>query len=82
VANSIAILGAHSFNHPRHYSEHSPWGNKEMTGLYFDYLKSGIMKVKSLITHRHSPAEAPKLYEGLLRDRSSQIGVILDWDML
>lgn len=82
VANSIAILGAHSDNHPAHYSVYSPWDNNAMTELYFDYLTRGIMEVKSLITHRYSPAEAPKVYEGLLKERSTQIGIIFDWNLL
>ena len=82
VANSVAILGSHSFNHPRHYSVYSPWDNSEMASLYFDYLKLGVMSVNGLITHRYSPMEAPNIYRGLLSDRSSQIGIIFEWNLI
>jgi threonine dehydrogenase-like Zn-dependent dehydrogenase len=82
VANSIAILGAHSFNHPRQYSVYDPWDNSEMAGLYFDYLRMGTMTVKDLITHRYPPNDAPALYKRLLVDSSPYLGIIYDWDLL
>jgi threonine dehydrogenase-like Zn-dependent dehydrogenase len=53
-----------------------------MTALFFDYLRQGRMRVADLVTHRHSPTEAPVVYAGLLRDRSSAIGVVFDWTAL
>lgn len=78
VANSISVLGTHA-SLVRGFQG---WDGSRMESLFFDYLVSGRMDVKSLITHRHSPADAVRVYEGLLRDRSSALGVILDWDLL
>ncbi|WP_127580134.1 zinc-dependent alcohol dehydrogenase [Paenibacillus koleovorans] len=78
VADSISVLGTHA-GLARGFQG---WDGTRMTSLFFDFLQSGRMDVKSLITHRHSPANAVQVYEGLLRDRSSALGVIFDWDLL
>jgi threonine dehydrogenase-like Zn-dependent dehydrogenase len=53
-----------------------------MAALFIDYLLQGRMRVSDLVTHRHSPVDAPQVYEGLRRDRSVAIGVIFDWSLL
>jgi threonine dehydrogenase-like Zn-dependent dehydrogenase len=53
-----------------------------MTGLFYDYLLQGRMDVKGLVTSCISPLDAPKAYQQLLQNRSSQIGILLDWDQL
>jgi threonine dehydrogenase-like Zn-dependent dehydrogenase len=82
LSNSLAILGIHGFMTPEHASEFNPWTRHEITALFHDYLSQGRMRVSDLITQRSSPLEAPQVYEGLLQDRSSQIGVIFDWSRL
>jgi 2-desacetyl-2-hydroxyethyl bacteriochlorophyllide A dehydrogenase len=82
LSNSIAILGIHGTMTPEHASEFNPWTRREITSLFFDYLSQGRMRVSDLVTGRHSPLEAPEVYANLLQDRSSQIGVIFDWNQL
>jgi len=82
LSNSIAILGVHGAVSAPSYSEWTPWTQREMTELFFDYLVQGRMRVKDMVTHRYSPAEAPQVYETLLRDRSHMVGVIFDWSRL
>ena len=55
---------------------------ERMSGVFFDYLMSGRMNVAELVTHRYSPLQAPEAYLGLLKDRSTDVGVIFDWTML
>jgi 2-desacetyl-2-hydroxyethyl bacteriochlorophyllide A dehydrogenase len=82
VRNSISILGIHAAARPDQASDFNPWSAQEMAALFFDYLLQGRMRVSDLVTHRHSPHDAPQVYEGLRRDRSAAIGVIFDWSLL
>lgn len=82
VSDSIAILGIHGSSSPPAYSEFTPWTQRQMIALFYDYLLQGRMHVADLITHHHRPTEAPKVYNRLLEDRSTSIGVIFDWDRL
>jgi threonine dehydrogenase-like Zn-dependent dehydrogenase len=82
VSNSIAILGIHGTMSPAQASEFNPWSAAEIIALFFDYLTQGRMRVSDLITHRYSPLDAPKVYQGLLQDRSAAIGIIFDWALL
>jgi 2-desacetyl-2-hydroxyethyl bacteriochlorophyllide A dehydrogenase len=81
VSDSIAILGIHGSMTPEHASEFNPWTRRECIALFFDYLAQGRMEVSDLITHRHSPLEAPQLYSRLVQDRSQYMGVIFDWSL-
>jgi 2-desacetyl-2-hydroxyethyl bacteriochlorophyllide A dehydrogenase len=82
VSDSIAILGIHATMTPAQASEFYPWTRREIIELFLDYLLQGRMKVSDLITSRHSPASAPEVYTSLLQDRSAEIGVLFDWNLL
>jgi threonine dehydrogenase-like Zn-dependent dehydrogenase len=79
LADSLSILAIHALMRPEVASEFNPWTAEEMTALFFDYLRQGRMRVADLVTHRHDPADAPSVYAGLVRDRSTAIGVLFDW---
>jgi len=80
--NSIAILGIHGYAMPEKTSPWTPWTADRMSGVYFDYLLADKMSVKELVTHCYSPLQAPEVYLNLLKDRSTDVGVIFDWSML
>jgi 2-desacetyl-2-hydroxyethyl bacteriochlorophyllide A dehydrogenase len=82
VSNSLAILGIHGSMSPEYASEYAQWTQNEMISLFFDYLLQGRMNVKDLVTSCISPLEAPAVYQGLLRDRSSQVGILMDWNRI
>lgn len=52
----------------------------EKQQMIFDWIASGQMKVKPLISHRLSPAEAKKGYDGLWEKSAKFSGVIFDWN--
>jgi len=79
VSDSIAILGIHGTMLPDYPTVFNPWTGAAMVALFFDYLVQGRMKVADLVTRIASPLDAPGIYARLLADRSSEIGVILDW---
>ncbi|MBC7078052.1 MAG: zinc-binding alcohol dehydrogenase [Synergistales bacterium] len=82
VSNSISILGIHGSSSAPYFSEFTPWTRQEIIALFFDYVMQKRMCVDDLITHRHNPVEAPQVYERLIVNRSSSIGVIFDWDRI
>lgn len=82
VFKAISILGIHGYAVPERTNEFTPWTVEAMSALFFDYLLRGKMRVADLVTHRHSPLQAPEVYLNLLKDRSSALGVIFDWTML
>ena len=53
-----------------------------MTALFFDYVASGRMNVRSLITHTVSPADAAEVYNSIATDQQAALGVVFDWSML
>ena len=63
-------------------SEYAPWSQAAMTSLFFDYVLQGRMRVTDLITQRYSPLDAPRVYERLMTDRSSVMGLVFDWSQL
>ncbi len=44
-----------------------------------DLIKRGLLNVDALISHRINPADIKQAYEGLLNDKETYHGVILDW---
>lgn len=82
VFNSISILGIHGYAIPEKTTAFTPWTAQTMSRLFFDYLAKQKMNVSDLVTHRHSPLNAPDVYMKLLEDRSDALGVIFDWDQL
>jgi 2-desacetyl-2-hydroxyethyl bacteriochlorophyllide A dehydrogenase len=82
VSHSIAILGIHGTMSPEHPSAFNPWIRSEIIALFFDYLLQGRMRVADLVTSRHSPTNAPSVYASLAQDRSAQVGVIFDWNLV
>ncbi|WP_162462933.1 zinc-dependent alcohol dehydrogenase [Paenibacillus psychroresistens] len=73
VSNSVSILGIHSL------MDYKEWNHPEMTKLFLSYITQGRMDIKPLITHRYSPLEAVEVYDSLVQNRSSAMGVLFDW---
>ena len=82
VFNSVSILGIHGYAMPEKATPFTPWTAERMSQVYFDYLMANKMSVSELVTHRYSPLQAPEVYLNLLKDRSTDVGVILDWTAL
>jgi len=76
VSNSVAILGIHGT------TDYKGWDHPGMAALYLSYIMQGRMDVAPLITHRYSPLEAIEVYDSLVQNRSSAMGVLFDWSKL
>ena len=79
VANAVAILGIHALTRPEASTDFHPWSAGEIAALFFEYVAAGRMRVDDLVTAVRSPLDAPAVYDALLADRASEIGVVFDW---
>ena len=79
VSDAVTIIGSHGSTFPEQASPFAPWTRGAMTQLFFDYLLAGRMGVADLITRRAPATDAPELYAALQRDRSGEVGVLLEW---
>jgi 2-desacetyl-2-hydroxyethyl bacteriochlorophyllide A dehydrogenase len=50
--------------------------------IIFDWIARGVLKVEPLISHIVSPDKIDEAYNGLLRDKETYTGVVLDWTKL
>lgn len=78
VGNSISILGQHGFLYPAEESPFNMWTAENMTSLFFDYVRSKKINVKSLITHRRSPMDVDEVYNNLAKTKDV-LGIVLEW---
>lgn len=78
-APSITIIGAHNHSHPKFETPDHPWTRQRHAELFFDWLAAGEIDVTPLISHRERFERAPELYRMLCADRSTAMGVVLDW---
>jgi threonine dehydrogenase-like Zn-dependent dehydrogenase len=76
---SLTIIGAHNFSHPPQATPDNPWTMQRDTDFFFDLLAAGRLRVDHLVSHREPVERAPELYQMLLEDRGSAMGVVLTW---
>lgn len=78
-APSYEIIGAHNKSHPDRATRQQPWTQHNHCDLFFQYLAEGSLTVDSLVSDRVDYSDAPDLYETLLEDRTTAMGVLLEW---
>ena len=79
-AKGTVIIGAHNYTHPSVANEYNRWTRKVDTQYYLQLVQAGLFSAKKLVTHSFHWSEAPKAYGQLLNDRSSTLGVLLEWN--
>jgi len=75
----LHVIGAHASNHPPVEIPFAPWTTSRNTELFLDLLQAHEIHVGDLITHRYPAAEAPEVFRRLSEDRTTSLGVILEW---
>jgi len=75
----LRIIGAHNSMHTPYETPYNQWTMERDLELFLDLVRSGRVKVKSLISHVFPWWEAPKAYQMLLEDRTQTMGVLFDW---
>lgn len=76
---SLRVIGAHDSGVGPVVRERFPWTNDRVVPALVEWVRSGRMPVEDLITHRVPPSALPEMYQGLLDDKESYLGVVLDW---
>lgn len=55
------------------------WDRRAYADLFFEYLQSGDVDVESLVTSEPDAADAPAVFDALLDEPTSELGVVFDW---
>jgi 2-desacetyl-2-hydroxyethyl bacteriochlorophyllide A dehydrogenase len=77
--NSYTIIGSHNRSHTPVQTLSNPWTQGYDCRVFFEWLQSGEISVKELITHQAPWRDAVQMYEMLMADRTRAMGVLLDW---
>lgn len=76
---SCTIIGAHLTSQPRYSTPDNPWTSEREGELFFHMVEAKELVPEQLVTHRVNYRRAPEMYQALLRDRSTAMGVLIDW---
>ena len=74
----LQLIGAIG-NHPSVETKENRWTRGAHTALFMQLLAQERVNVRDLITHRVPAQSAPEVYPRLFEDRTSYLGVILEW---
>ena len=82
VSKYISIIGAHGAMTAPCDNIFYPWTMAFTDEISMTYIAQKRIRCDHLISHTVSPEQAPEIYEALLNDRSSYLGVVFDWSLL
>lgn len=78
-ARGTTIIGAHNYTHASVANEYNRWTRNTDTAYYLSLVESERVKAKHLISHRFSWKRAIEAYQQLVHQRSTTLGVVLEW---
>lgn len=76
----VEIIGALEWTIPLLKRQSPGVSTEANTELIFKMLADGSLKVKPLLSHLLPPARLDDAYQGLLHNKDSYLGVVLDWE--
>lgn len=76
---SCEIIGAHNLSHTPVETLNNPWTFERDAEIFMQAVVNKQLDAKRLITHREHYTKAVEMYEMLIKDRSTTMGVVLDW---
>ena len=79
ISRSLQIIASHATNTPPEDTVYAHWTRGNMIALFFQYLKTGRMRVSDLNTHVFKPSECQTAYQKLLHDRAGTMGCHFKW---
>jgi 2-desacetyl-2-hydroxyethyl bacteriochlorophyllide A dehydrogenase len=79
---SISLIGAHGSAIGDAAREKFPFTQERALRLIAHLIESGKLRVDDLITHHVDGSALPSMYEGLLHERNTFIGVTAHWSSL
>ena len=75
----LTIIGAHITSIAAHESVPGRWTRHDEAKLFLDLVAAKHVDLHPLITQRVSPAEANRVYDDLVAQRSAAVGIVFDW---
>jgi 2-desacetyl-2-hydroxyethyl bacteriochlorophyllide A dehydrogenase len=75
----VTLKGALEWRVPAYHQLENEHSQLKKHGVIVDWLRSGRITLAPLISHRLPPAAIKQAYEGLLREKDSYVGVVLEW---
>lgn len=76
---SLQIIGVHGFSQPREPTPCNPWTSVRHGQLFLDWLATGRLTVKELISHRPSYREVERAYSLLQAGDEGALGMVFQW---
>ena len=76
LARQVTVIGTHN---ARLQPQYAHWTRDRQIGLFYEYIKRGVLHLDDLITHRYQPDEAAQVYRQLLHHRRGTLGALFDW---
>jgi 2-desacetyl-2-hydroxyethyl bacteriochlorophyllide A dehydrogenase len=76
---SVTFKGASEWRFPSYETEFSKHSIERNSKIIMQLIKKNNLKIDPLITHKISPDEAAKAYDGLRNHPDEYLGVIFDW---
>lgn len=79
IGRELSLIGAHQPKCPTEANPYYLWTQPMNRMATMESIRDGRLKVEHLISHRIKPADAPAIYERLLKKDRSLVGVLIDW---
>ena len=76
---SYTIIGAHNFSHPAVATADNPWTMSRHVEMFFDLVADKEIDVGRMISRKVDYTHAADIYGDLLKDRSNDMGILIDW---
>ncbi len=81
LPNCLTMKGALEFTYPTHENEFVKHSIEMNSRIILDLIRDGRIVIDHVYSHKMSPAEAQKAYDGLKNKVDEYIGVVFDWSL-
>lgn len=76
----ISLIGCHTITRPKMESRPGEWTESDDYRTFLNFLSSGRVNVRDMISQIRSPREAQDIYDLLNRPGNPLCGILLDWN--
>ncbi len=77
--SSIRVIGALEWQFPMYRTINTEMSQFEKQRMVFDWVREGRIQLQPLISHRLPPQKIEEAYQGLLHQKDTYTGVLLQW---
>jgi threonine dehydrogenase-like Zn-dependent dehydrogenase len=78
----LSIIGAHISSVAPRESSNRRWTRRDEAELFLDLVARGLVDPRPLISRRASPADANRVYDDLVAQKTAMLGILFDWKTL